>query len=94
MLSTRPDPGMRDGALAVRLARAACRAAPGEPEPLDALAAALAETGEFTQAAATALRAATLAEAGSRGDLARAIRERARLYDTRHPYREAPPVFP
>jgi len=91
VLSTHPDPRMRDGALALELARAASRAAPGEAGPLDALAAALAETGDFMEAASTARRAATLAEAGGREDLARALRDRGRLYDARHPYREPPP---
>jgi tetratricopeptide (TPR) repeat protein len=64
VLATSPADGVRDGALAVEVARRAL-AQRGEPDPgtLDTLAAALAEAGRFDEAARTQARALALLEA-------------------------------
>jgi protein O-mannosyl-transferase len=88
VLATTPDPALRDGAEAVRLAQAAC-AASGQDDPgmLDTLAAAYAEVGRFDEAARTAQRASRLAEAGGQTDLAAVIAERAALFREGRPFR-------
>jgi len=89
VLATDPDARTRDGALALRLSRVASAATSDrDPETLDALAASLAETGDYDGAVTTAHRAATMAEAMGREDLAAAISARARIYGTHRPYRE------
>ena len=87
-LATHPDPQARSGAVALLLARQACRAPGGRtPEALDALAAALAETGQFEEAARTAREAAALARAEGNSELAAGLEQRQRLYEARQPYR-------
>jgi hypothetical protein len=58
------------------------------PEPLDALAAALAETGRFRDAALAAERALAKARK-SRPDLVPALEARLALYRKERPFREA-----
>jgi tetratricopeptide (TPR) repeat protein len=89
ILATDPDPALRDGAEAVRLAEHAIRSLGNrDPRWLDTLAAAYAESGRFEDAVRTAALAAEIAE--SRGDapLADRIRGREALYRTGSPYRE------
>ena len=58
ILATSPDPTIRDGAQAVELATRAIQLSKGkEPRAIDALAAALAETGNFSAAVNAAERA-------------------------------------
>ncbi|HEY1786092.1 MAG TPA: tetratricopeptide repeat protein, partial [Pirellulales bacterium] len=95
ILATSPDPSVRDGARAVRLATQATRLS-GEREPraFDALAAALAETQRFPAAVEAAERASALALDRDDGVLARAIEQRTRLYRRELPYRQAPSSLP
>ncbi len=84
LLATWPDPQVRDGQQAVRLAeRAAALTLERDPAVLDVLAAAYAEAGDFDRARRTAGRAAALAE----GELAAAIETRLELYRVDRPFR-------
>jgi Flp pilus assembly protein TadD len=68
ILATDPDPEVRDGAEAVRLAKSASLAVGGnDPHALDVLAAAFAESGRFDDAVRTAERALQLAGASAAG---------------------------
>jgi tetratricopeptide (TPR) repeat protein len=86
-LATAADAAGRNGALAVRLAEQACEAADYErAEYLDALAAAYAEAGRFSDAVDAARRALT---AISRPDADRVgLRARLQLYEKGQPYRQ------
>jgi hypothetical protein len=64
--------------------------APDDPALLDTLAAALAETGHYEQAAGTAARAAGLAAAQGDTELSAALTARAALYRSQTPYRTTP----
>jgi len=87
--ATHPDPALRDSGEALRLARiATALTARADPEILDTLAAAQAESGSFIEAQATAEEAAALAELRGDPELAAAIRERARIYGEQRPYRD------
>ncbi len=88
ILATSPDASTRNGVEALQLAQAAIAAA-GRTDAyvLDALAAALAETGDFTQAAAVAREAAGAARSAGDRALAPSIRDRRRLYESGRPYR-------
>ena len=89
-LATVPDEDLRMGEQAVELAREACEATEWKrPEPLDALAAAYAEVGDFERAVETATRALGLAEEGNK-TLAREIAERRERYRRRQPTRVDP----
>jgi tetratricopeptide (TPR) repeat protein len=91
VLAACPDPRLRDGARALVLARQACAAtASRDPAMLDALAAALAETGQFDQAARTANQAVQLARRARRSDLAAAIEQRALAYAAGRAWRTVP----
>ena len=68
------------------IARMGC---PTGRESFDALAAAYAEAGRFTEAVKTAQKAVELALALENQDLARQILKRLELYRTGRPYREA-----
>jgi hypothetical protein len=88
VLATTPDPALRDGAQAVRLAEEAVRIAGGEdPTTLDTLAAALAASGRWDEAVSAASRAADFARAAQAVDVA-AIEARLALYRDGRPYRE------
>jgi tetratricopeptide (TPR) repeat protein len=89
ILATNPDPSIRDGVRAVRLATRATQLSGGrEPRAFDALAAALAESEKFPAAIEAAERAS--AAALGRGDqvLAEAIAQRTRLYRQGLPCRQ------
>jgi tetratricopeptide (TPR) repeat protein len=91
-LATDPDPGRRDGRRALREAEQVLQATgDGDPEVLDALAAAQAEVGLFDAAAATARKARQQAEAAGRSPLARQIDSRLRLYERHQPFRAPAP---
>jgi tetratricopeptide (TPR) repeat protein len=89
VMATTSDPNFLNGPKAVELAKLANQMTSyQQPEPLDALAAAYAETGNFPEAISTAERAVELARAGGRTDLAGEIQERLALYRQGRPYRD------
>jgi len=89
LLATAPDASVRDGNRAVELAESAvARSAVEDPTLLDTLAAAYAETGQFAQATARAMRALAIANARGNRGLSDALRSRLQLYEGRRPYRE------
>jgi tetratricopeptide (TPR) repeat protein len=95
VLATDERAELRSGEEAVRLASRACALSGNqEPLPLDALAAAYAESGKFLDAIAKAREAEALALARGDRDLAAAIRNRLALYESRRPYRQARPAPP
>jgi Flp pilus assembly protein TadD len=59
-----------------------------DPSFLDTLAAAYAEAGSFPEAVATAKEATALAKQNALPELAAAIDERLKLYESRKPYHE------
>ena len=85
-LATHPDAGQRDGARAAALARQACeRLSYNDYGLLDALAAALAEAGQFDEARRIVLLAARQAPPGAPRA---AVEARGRLYEQERPYRD------
>jgi Flp pilus assembly protein TadD len=87
VLATSPDASVRNGAEAVKMATRAVELSGGrEPDTLDTLAAAYAESGRWEQATETARRALALA----REPLAKDIRARLALYENRQPFRSNP----
>jgi hypothetical protein len=90
VLATHPDTRIRNGAEALRLATNANQAAM-QPEAwlLDVLAAAHAENGDYTEAAAAARQAAALAERAGLAEMMAEISSRAKLYEQQKPYRES-----
>lgn len=88
LMATSPDAGLRNGNNAVELAEHADRLAPNNPVIKATLAAALAESGRFEEAATTAEVA--LQFAPSNGVLADGIHEQIRLYRGGLPSREPP----
>jgi len=89
LLATCPEPEVRDGAEALRLARQVCQWT-GEKDPavLDTLAAALAELGRFDEAVQIARNAVEQATALGRADLAQQISQRVERYQQARAYRE------
>jgi tetratricopeptide (TPR) repeat protein len=89
VMATTSNPKFLNGAKAVKLAKLANQMTSyQQPEPLDALAAAYAEAGNFPEAISTAERAAELARASGRTDLAAEIQQRLALYRQGRPYRD------
>jgi len=89
LLATAPQGSLRDGARAVQLAteaREATRA--GDPDILRTLAAAYAETGEFSNAAQIAQSAIPLAEANGNASLAATLRREMKLYQAGRRYED------
>ena len=88
LLATCPDATVRDGPAARDLAERACRLTERKTAiHLDALAAALAETGRFDEAIKTLERAIELARSNSRRDVIPAMRSRLADYHAGRPYR-------
>jgi tetratricopeptide (TPR) repeat protein len=88
LLATCPEDGVRDGARAVELATQAVRATGARhAEPLDTLAASLAEAGRYEEAERTAARAAELARGASQFNLAGQIQQRRQRFARREAYR-------
>jgi tetratricopeptide (TPR) repeat protein len=88
LLAVCPEAGKRDGRKAVDLARRACALTNNQsPFFLDTLAAALAEVGEFAEAARTQTRALELADKMD-ADSQQNARRRLALYKDGKPYRE------
>jgi tetratricopeptide (TPR) repeat protein len=89
ILATTTSEPLRSGAEAVRLAESLRDEAQGDSATvLDTLAAAYAETGDFTRAADTARAAADAADKAANPQLAAQIRQRLAMYEKSQPYRE------
>ena len=89
-LATRPDPGHRDGALAVLIAEALCRMTHQNYVPgLDTLAAAYAEAGRFSDARAAINRAIHLPLSSAERAQLPAMSERLKLYEKGMPFRDS-----
>ena len=84
-LATAPDPKLRNGPEALRLAQDAAQG--DDPQGLHVLAAALAETGRFEEALRTARQAAARAASAGMKEDAERIREAAARYERREPMR-------
>ena len=80
VLATAADAELRDGGEAVELAQRAIRSGGKNAFVLRSLAAALAETDQFTEAAAMAERGKALAEAGADRAMAESLRHCAELF--------------
>jgi len=89
VLATHPDPALRSGPLAVKLAESACRLnrAP-DPHLLDTLAAAYAAAGRFTNAVSTLQKAIALADTAKDTNSLPGFRSRLELYRAQQPYHE------
>jgi tetratricopeptide (TPR) repeat protein len=88
LLSTNPEPKIRDGKRAVELAQKACKLNGWEDgEIIDTLAAAYAESGDFTHAVEFQTKAIALAK--SDPEALKEMRARLALYQKRLPYRES-----
>ena len=89
ILATSPRADVRNGRESVERAATAVRLTRrSDPRALDALAAALAETGRRKEAARVAREARALAGAAGQAALAAAIDARGALYERGLPYRE------
>ncbi len=89
LLAANPNASIRNGAEAVKLAEQAVRLSnEQDPAALDALAAAYAETGRFSEAVQTAGRALALAKRLKNPSLAEAISARLAIYQAKTPFRE------
>ena len=89
MLATEPDANLRNGSEATRMAiRAAVAAGRNNPNALDTLAAAYAETGRFADAVQTAQCAVRAADTNGQTNLATEINSRLKLYQSRQAFRE------
>jgi tetratricopeptide (TPR) repeat protein len=87
VLATSPQASLRNGNQAVGLAQRANQlTGNGNPIVLATLAAAYAETGQFSNAAETARRALQLPQARSNPALADAIQSQLKLYQTGRPF--------
>jgi tetratricopeptide (TPR) repeat protein len=87
MLATAPQPSLRDGAKAVRLAVQASQSSGGNnPVILRTLAAAYAEAGQFPDAVQAARKALDLARAESDAELAGTLLREVKLYEAGRPY--------
>jgi len=93
-LATCPDPKYRNGTDALKLASTLCEQTQhANPQFLDALAAAHAETGNFSRAVGIARQAAQVARRSSDEALAREIEMRLRLYEADKPFRTTTTVI-
>ena len=90
LMATAPDASVRNGGQAIGLAKSAIALSPGEdPDLLDVLAAAYAETGEFDRASTQISRAIAVADLRGNKELAADLRLRQKLYLEKKPYRSA-----
>jgi len=88
-LAASPEARDRNGAEAVKLSEQAVKmSGDRNPEYLDTLAAAYAETGRFPEAIATARKALELATQQNQQDLAQSLNAKIKLYESHEPYRD------
>ena len=87
--ATHPDEPFRRGAQAVELAQQNLERLPERPDFLDTLAAAYAETGDFSQAIEFAESALERAKALGQEENAAQIQQRLELYRQSQPYRQS-----
>jgi hypothetical protein len=86
--ATCPDEGLRNGSEALQLAQAACQiSGNAQPIPFGTLAAAYAETGNFTNAVRAAQTAIELATAAGNEPFATMNRQLQQLYQSGHAFR-------
>ena len=91
LLATHPNDSLRNGAEALELATAVVAATGGEnPQTLDTLAAAQAETGDLPAAIGTIGRAIAIARAARAGAVVEQLGERLESYRAGRPFREKP----
>jgi len=90
--ATHPDPGLRNGEQAVKLAQRATTLSRNDSFMLDTLAAAHAESGRFREAIEVAHRALDFANQQNRTALVEAVKGRLLLYESGAPYRESIPT--
>ncbi len=91
LLATHPDATWRNGPKAVTLAQKACeRSGYRSADSLDTLAAALAETGRFDEAAAMVEKAVALTNPIAPAGLIDAMKSRLEAYRARQPFRDTP----
>jgi len=89
VLATARDDAVRDGPQALELARkAAALTHETDPVVLDALAAALAETGQYAAAVKMAQAASDSAQAAGQSNVAAEIQQRSELYRHSQPFRQ------
>ena len=88
-LATSADPTARDGAKALDVARGLVALSGGQPAMLRVLAAALAETGNYAEAATCAEQALRLARTAGDAELARHLQQELTRYQAGQPLREA-----
>lgn len=87
LLATGPDPSLRNAREAVNLAKTACEKTKySDPESLDILAAAYAESGDFKRAVALARKVHGLTVSSEQEELAKQIESRLNLYLAQKPY--------
>jgi len=90
IMAASPDPALRDGPAAVRLARRAVElTGASNPYILGAFAAACAEAGDFDHAIGAAQQARELALARSNSALAGSLAAQIQLYQAHKPFRDA-----
>ena len=88
ILATHPDPKLRNGQEAIKLAKLACRLTHNQiPTPLSTLAAAYAETGNFPQAIKTAQKALEIAQASEDKRIIEDLEWQIELYRKNTPLR-------
>ena len=93
--ATAPDPGLRNGPEAVRLAERACQQTQyKEIVPIRTLAAAYAEAGRFGDAVATARKALAMVLAQGPKELAARDEQLLELYKSGRPYHQETKVAP
>jgi tetratricopeptide (TPR) repeat protein len=95
ILATDRNASLRNGAEAVQSAERLCEiTGHRQDDALDALAAAYAEVGRFSDAIQVAQKAVELANAAGHRDLAGHIQERLKSYQAGSPYREGSALVP
>jgi len=92
--ATAGDPALRDTVEAVTLAERAAAQSPRDLAALDALGAAYASAGRYTEAVTAARSGLDAATAAGLGQAAAAFRERLQLYEKGRPYRTPLSKFP
>jgi Flp pilus assembly protein TadD len=93
LMATAPDASVRNGEQAVSLAKSAIATSSKEdPNLMDVLAAAYAESGAFDRASAEIARAIAAADAQKNEELAVAMKARQRLYLEKKPFRDTGPT--